>query len=116
MKLMTQGQGSRRTTPLESNTREQRSEGDGRHQRSLSGPSLNHLNAYHDVFGDGSVVVISTPDHTVGHQSLFLKLPKTGSLVLSGDLYHYAAERTLNRMPEREQQAGRRNLAQRSTR
>jgi glyoxylase-like metal-dependent hydrolase (beta-lactamase superfamily II) len=64
------------------------------------------LQGDHDVFGDGSVVVVSTPGHTVGHQALFLKLPKTGPLVLSGDLYHYPAERTLNRMPEREQTTG----------
>ena len=53
----------------------------------------------YDVFGDGSVVIISTPGHTPGHQSLFLKLKKTGPIVLSGDLYHYPEERTLNRLP-----------------
>ena len=30
---------------------------------------------------------------------LFLKLKKTGNIVLSGDLYHFAEERTLNRYP-----------------
>ena len=29
-----------------------------------------------DVFGDGSVRIISTPGHTPGHQSLLVKLPK----------------------------------------
>ena len=53
------------------------------------------LDGDHDVFGDGSVVIIATPGHTPGHQSLFVKLPKTGAVVLSGDLYHYPAERTL---------------------
>jgi glyoxylase-like metal-dependent hydrolase (beta-lactamase superfamily II) len=53
----------------------------------------------HDVFGDGSVVIRSSPGHTVGHQVLYVKLPKTGGVVLSGDLYHYPEERTLNRMP-----------------
>ena len=38
-------------------------------------------------FGDGSVVIISSPGHTAGHQSLFLDLPKTGPIVLSGDLF-----------------------------
>ena len=47
------------------------------------------------MFGDGSVVIISTPGHTPGHQSLFVKLAKTGPVLLSGDLYHYPAERTL---------------------
>ena len=57
------------------------------------------LNGDHDVFGDGTVVVKSTPGHTPGHQSLFVKLSRTGPVVLSGDLYHYAAERTLKKIP-----------------
>jgi N-acyl homoserine lactone hydrolase len=42
-----------------------------------------------DVFGDGSVTIITTPGHTPGHQSLLVKLPKTGALVLTGDLVHF---------------------------
>ena len=42
-----------------------------------------------DVFGDGSVTIISTPGHTPGHQSLLVKLPKTGALILTGDLVHF---------------------------
>jgi N-acyl homoserine lactone hydrolase len=53
------------------------------------------LDGDYDVFGDGSVVIISTPGHTPGHQSLFVRLAKYGPLVLSGDLYHYPSERTL---------------------
>jgi glyoxylase-like metal-dependent hydrolase (beta-lactamase superfamily II) len=53
----------------------------------------------YDVFGDGKVIIKSTPGHTPGHQSLFLKLAKTGPVVLSGDLYHYPEERTLHRLP-----------------
>jgi len=41
------------------------------------------------VFGDGSVTIISTPGHTPGHQSLLVKLPKTGALLLSGDAVHF---------------------------
>jgi len=52
-----------------------------------------------DVFGDGTVVIKSTPGHTPGHNVLFLKLKKTGPVVLSGDLYHYPEERTLHRLP-----------------
>ena len=57
------------------------------------------LEGDHDVFGDGTVMLISTPGHTPGHQSLLIKLQKTGPIVLTGDLFHYAAERTLKTLP-----------------
>lgn len=53
------------------------------------------LDGDYDVFGDDTVVIISTPGHTPGHQSLLVNLAKTGPVLLSGDLYHYPAERTL---------------------
>jgi glyoxylase-like metal-dependent hydrolase (beta-lactamase superfamily II) len=53
------------------------------------------LDGDYDVFGDGSVMIISTPGHTPGHQSLLVNLAKTGPVLLSGDLYHYPSERTL---------------------
>ncbi|MGB6944716.1 MAG: N-acyl homoserine lactonase family protein [Bryobacteraceae bacterium] len=53
----------------------------------------------YDVFGDGTVIIKSAPGHTPGHQVLFLKLARTGPVVLSGDLYHYPEERTLHRLP-----------------
>jgi len=56
----------------------------------------------HDVFGDGKVIIKSAPGHSPGHQVLFLDLPKTGKVVLGGDLYHYPEERTLNRVPPRD--------------
>jgi len=52
-----------------------------------------------DVFGDGTVVVKTAPGHTPGHQVLFVKLPKTGPVLLAGDLYHYPEERTTGRIP-----------------
>lgn len=51
--------------------------------------NVEMLSGDHDVFGDGSVTVISTPGHTPGHQSLLVKLPKTGALILTGDLVHF---------------------------
>lgn len=50
---------------------------------------VTKLEGDHDVFGDGSVTIIATPGHTPGHQSLLVKLPKTGALVLSGDAVHF---------------------------
>lgn len=53
----------------------------------------------HDVFGDGTVVIKFSPGHTPGHQALFLDLDNFGPLLLSGDLWHYPEERTLDRVP-----------------
>jgi N-acyl homoserine lactone hydrolase len=53
----------------------------------------------YDVFGDGSVVIKQAPGHTEGHSVLLVKLAHTGNVVLSGDLYHYPAERRLHRVP-----------------
>ena len=53
----------------------------------------------YDVFGDGTVVIKKAAGHTPGHQVLYVKLAKTGGVVLAGDLYHYTAERTLGRYP-----------------
>lgn len=52
---------------------------------------VTKLEGDHDVFGDGSVTILSTPGHTPGHQSLLVKLPKTGAVVLSGDAVHFQA-------------------------
>jgi glyoxylase-like metal-dependent hydrolase (beta-lactamase superfamily II) len=52
----------------------------------------------HDVFGDGTVVIKLAPGHTPGHQILYVKLPKTGPVVLSGDLYHFPEARALKRV------------------
>ena len=50
---------------------------------------VTELQGDRDVFGDGSVTILSTPGHTPGHQSLLIKLPKTGALLLSGDAVHF---------------------------
>jgi glyoxylase-like metal-dependent hydrolase (beta-lactamase superfamily II) len=52
-----------------------------------------------DVFGDGSVVVLSTPGHTPGHQSLLVRLPQTGWVVLSGDAAHFRSNWEARRVP-----------------
>ena len=57
------------------------------------------LNGNHDIFGDGSVTILSTPGHTPGHQSLLVKLAKTGPVVLSGDLAHFQQNFDLRRVP-----------------
>ena len=52
-----------------------------------------------DVFGDGSLTILSTPGHTPGHQSLLVKLPKTGAIVLSGDAVHFKSNWDNRRVP-----------------
>ena len=42
-----------------------------------------------DVFADGTVIVLRTPGHTPGHQSLLVKLSQTGPVILSGDAVHF---------------------------
>src|SRR6516162_7585309 len=41
-----------------------------------------------DVFGDGSVTLVSTPGHTPGSQSLLVHLRNSGFIILSGDVVH----------------------------
>src|SRR5258706_939443 len=47
------------------------------------------LHGDYDVFGDGSVMILTSTGHTPGHQSLLVKLPKTGSVLLTGDAAHF---------------------------
>jgi N-acyl homoserine lactone hydrolase len=60
---------------------------------------VTKLEGDHDLFGDGSVIILSTPGHTPGHQSLLVKLPKTGALILSGDAVHFKSNWDNRRVP-----------------
>ncbi|HUL66656.1 MAG TPA: N-acyl homoserine lactonase family protein [Burkholderiaceae bacterium] len=60
---------------------------------------VDKLNGDKDVFGDGSVMILSTPGHTPGHQSLLVHLSKTGALVLSGDAVHFRDNWDNHRVP-----------------
>lgn len=53
----------------------------------------------HDVFGDGSVMMIDTPGHTPGSHSLLVRLPKFGAVLLSGDTVHFDEQVTNNNVP-----------------
>jgi len=60
---------------------------------------VTKLDGDRDLFGDGSVTILSTPGHTPGHQSLLVKLPKTGAVVLSGDAAHFKDNWDNRRVP-----------------
>ena len=60
---------------------------------------VTKLEGDRDVFGDGSVIILSTPGHTPGHQSLLVKLPKTGAILLSGDAVHFKENWDNRRVP-----------------
>jgi glyoxylase-like metal-dependent hydrolase (beta-lactamase superfamily II) len=52
-----------------------------------------------DVFGDGSVTLVSTPGHTPGSQSLLVHLKKSGFIILSGDVVHLEENFEKNTVP-----------------
>jgi glyoxylase-like metal-dependent hydrolase (beta-lactamase superfamily II) len=43
------------------------------------------LKGDYDLFGDGSVSILSTPGHTLGHQSMKVKLASGGTIIISQD-------------------------------
>jgi N-acyl homoserine lactone hydrolase len=63
------------------------------------GGSVEPLPLDKDVFGDGSVIVLSTPGHTPGHHSLLVRLPQLGNVVLSGDFAHFRENYDSNGVP-----------------
>lgn len=58
------------------------------------GHTLRLVDGEHDLFGDGSLVCIPTPGHTVGHQSLRVCLSNGQQLVLTADCCYF--NRTLD--------------------
>ena len=60
---------------------------------------LKLLEGNTDVFGDGSVTLVSTPGHTPGHQSLLVHLKNSGFIILSGDVVHLEENFQKNTVP-----------------
>ena len=52
-----------------------------------------------DVYGEGSVTLVSTPGHTPGHQSLLVHLKNSGFIILSGDVVHSEENFEKDRVP-----------------
>jgi len=55
----------------------------------VEGAKVEGFDGDKDLFGDGSVTMLALPGHTPGHHGLLVKLPKTGAVLLSGDVAHF---------------------------
>jgi N-acyl homoserine lactone hydrolase len=65
----------------------------------LNGPGkMTELTADKDLFGDGSVRILTMPGHTPGHMVLLVKLA-SGYVLLSGDQYHFRENRAASGVP-----------------
>ena len=53
-----------------------------------------------DVFGDGSVVLKNWPGHTPGSQMAIVRLPKTGTVILTSDNVIFPENLTKNLLPD----------------
>jgi glyoxylase-like metal-dependent hydrolase (beta-lactamase superfamily II) len=60
---------------------------------------VTQIEGDHDVFGDGSAVLLATPGHTPGHQSLLLRLKNTGPILFTGDAAHFQENWDFRRVP-----------------
>ncbi|WP_411766268.1 N-acyl homoserine lactonase family protein [Winogradskyella sp. A3E31] len=79
-------------------TSEEQKEGDN--YKAIAGlTNVKTLNGDFDVFGDGTVVIKSMPGHTPGHQVLALELENAGTILLTGDLYHFQENRDSKGVP-----------------
>jgi N-acyl homoserine lactone hydrolase len=57
------------------------------------------LDGDNDLFADGSLIILATPGHTPGHESLLVHLPKTGNVLLTGDAAHFQSNWDNRRIP-----------------
>lgn len=53
------------------------------------GGKVEPVPADKDIFGDGTVVMLTMPGHTPGHHSLLVRLKDMGNVLISGDLSHF---------------------------
>jgi N-acyl homoserine lactone hydrolase len=66
---------------------------------SKGGSKVEPLSLDKDVFGDGRVIILRTPGHTPGHQTLMVRLPQMGAVILVGDLVHFRENYETNGVP-----------------
>src|SRR5437764_10907661 len=61
---------------------------------------MDQLEGDMDVFGDQSVVIKRWPGHTPGSQMAIVRLPKTGTVVLTSDNVYFSENVTKNLLPD----------------
>jgi glyoxylase-like metal-dependent hydrolase (beta-lactamase superfamily II) len=79
--------------------------------RLLRDPTLAPFDMGHDLFGDGSLVMVPTPGHTPGSSSLIVRRPGRPTLALVGDLTYEARLLACGHVPG----VGNRRVLRRST-
>jgi N-acyl homoserine lactone hydrolase len=62
------------------------------------GHPVKPIDGEHDLFGDGSVVMLPTPGHTPGHQSLKVRTDRR-EIVLTGDACYFCQTLRERRLP-----------------
>src|SRR5450631_891180 len=65
----------------------------------LADPTLAPFTNGHDLFGDGSIVLLPTPGHTPGSQSMLVRRPGRAPLLLVGDLTYDVSLLTAGKLP-----------------
>jgi glyoxylase-like metal-dependent hydrolase (beta-lactamase superfamily II) len=61
---------------------------------------MDQLTGDLDVFGDGSVVLKAWSGHTPGSQMAIVRLPKTGTVILTSDNVYFSENVTKNLLPD----------------
>jgi glyoxylase-like metal-dependent hydrolase (beta-lactamase superfamily II) len=64
------------------------------------GAARQMIDGEHDIFGDGTLVLVPTPGHTPGHQSLRVTLPSGATFVLAGDACYLRETLGHRRLPK----------------
>ena len=63
------------------------------------GASVEEVTGDKDIYGDGSVTMLSMPGHTPGSYALLVQLAKKGAVLLSGDVVHFEEQFKNNGVP-----------------
>jgi len=63
------------------------------------GGKIEPLTGDKDVFGDGTVIILRTPGHTPGHESVLVRLKEAGNFLMLGDLAHFHENWESNGVP-----------------